>query len=127
MNNNALFLLVIAGAAFLFAAFNSIQFLTKRSRTAQTSGTVISITQPNPETAKARNSKWAILTYRVNGTVCTSQNRIQVPMTAQTGSVVTVRYDREHPEVLYSFSPARILISTIIAAGCIAAAFSGLF
>lgn len=122
MTEETLFLYLIAAVSFLFAFYNAFRFFTKRSQTAQTTGTIISITSPNPETAKARNSKWAKVTYRVNGNSYTSQNRVQVPMTAQIGSSVTVRYDLKQPERLYSFSLTRIFVSVLIAGVCIVAA-----
>ena len=54
MDNDTIFLSVIAAAALCFALLNCVQFLLKRNRTAQTTGTIISIKMPNPETAKAR-------------------------------------------------------------------------
>ncbi len=122
MNNDTIFLSVIAAMALCFALINCMQFLLKRNRTAQTTGTIISIKMPNPETAKARNSKWAIVSYTVDGKVYQSQNRVQVPMALQVGSTVKVRYDRLSPEKLYSFSMLRIAVSILIAAVCILAA-----
>ena len=122
MDNDTIFLSVIAAAALCFALINCVQFLLKRNRTAQTTGTIISIKMPNPETAKARNSKWAKVSYNVNGKSYQSANRIQVSMTSQIGTPVTVRYDIFNPEKLYSFSVSRIIVSLIIAAICIIAA-----
>ena len=73
----------------------------------------------NPETAKTRNSKWAKVTYRVDGKIYVSGNRIQVPLTAQVGNSVTVRYDLQHPERLYSYSLARIVVSLFVTVVCI--------
>ncbi|MDE6639769.1 MAG: DUF3592 domain-containing protein [Acetatifactor sp.] len=122
MNNDAIFLYIIAATALCFGLINCIQILLKRNRTAQTTGTIISIKMPNPETAKARNSKWAQVSYTVDGKSYQSQNRVQVPMTLQVGSTVKVRYDRLNPEKLYSFSLLRIAVSILIAAICILAA-----
>ena len=119
MDNDTIFLYIIAAAALCFALINCIQFIMKRNKTAQTTGTIISIKMPNPETAKARNSKWAIVSYTADGK---SQNRIQVPMVSQVGSTVKVRYDRSNPEKLYSFSMLRIAVSVLIASICILAA-----
>ena len=99
MNNDTLFLYIIAGTALCFGLINCIQFLLKRNKTAQTTGTIISVKMPNPETAKARNSKWAQVSYTVDGKSCQSQNRVQVPMTLQVGSTVKVRYDKFNPEI----------------------------
>ena len=122
MNSDTIFLYIIAAAALCFGLINCIQFLLKRNRTTQTTGTIISIKMPNPETAKARNSKWAQVSYTVDGKSYQSQNRIQVPMALQTGSTVKIRYDKLNPEKLYSFSLLRITVSILIAAICILAA-----
>lgn len=125
MNNDAIFLSVIAAVALCFGLINCMQFVLKRNRTAQTTGTIISIKMPNPETAKARNSKWAIVSYTVDGKAYQSQSRVQVPMALQVGSTVRVRYDRLNPEKLYSFSMLRIAVSILSAAVCILAAVRG--
>lgn len=93
MSNEAIFLYVLSIAAVCFGLVNIVQFLLKYNKTAQTVGTIISIKTLNPETAKARNSKWATVSYKVNDKIYQSQNRIQVPMTSQIGSTVKVRYD----------------------------------
>lgn len=80
---------------------------------------IISITSPNPETAKARNSKWAKVSYKVNDKNFTSKNRVQVPMTAQVSSSITVRYDIKQPERLYSFSLMRSFVTLFITAICV--------
>ncbi len=122
MNSDTIFLYAIATAALCFGLINCIQFLLKRNRAAQTTGTIISIKMPNPETAKARNSKWAKVSYTVDGKTYQSENRVQVPMAFQVGSTVKVRYDKLNPGKLYSFSLLRIVISFLIAAVCILAA-----
>ncbi len=94
MNNDSIFLYIIAAIALCFGLINCIQFLLKRNKTAQTTGTIISIKMPNPQTAKARNSKWAQVSYMVDGKSYQSQNRVQVPMALQVGSTVKVRYDK---------------------------------
>ena len=119
MNHNEIIFLCLAGTAVLcFGLVNGIQFLLKHNKTAQTVGTILSVSMPNPATAQTRNSKWAIVSYKVNGQTYQSRNRIQVPMTSQIGSTVKVRYDKSDPEKLYSFSILRIVVSFAIAAGC---------
>ena len=121
MDNDTIILSIIASMALCFALVNCVCFLVKKNRTALAVGTVISVRMPNPETAKARNSKWAKISYRVNGKSYQSQNRIQVPMASQIGTQVTVRYDIANPERLYSFSGRRILMSLSVAVICILA------
>jgi len=107
---------MISAAALCFCLFNILQFLLNYNKTAQTVGTIISIKTPGPETSKFRNSKWAVVSYKVKGRIYQSHNRIQVPVSSQIGSTVTVRYDKFTPEKLYSYSMLRIVVSFIIAA-----------
>ena len=122
MESNTIFLYIIAVAALCFALINGICFLLKRNKSAKATGVITSVKMPNPETSKARNSKWAKVSYNVNGKSYQSANRIQVSMTSQIGTPVTVCYDIFNPEKLYSFSVSRIIVSLIIAAICIIAA-----
>lgn len=122
MNTDTIFLYIIAALALCFALINCIQFIMKRNKTAQTVGTIISIKTVNPETTNFRNSKWAIVSYNVNGKIYQSQNHIQVSMASQIGTPVNVRYDMVNPEKLYSFSVLRIVVSLLVVAICIVAA-----
>ena len=122
MDRDAVFLYIISGAALCFGLVNCIQFLLKRNRTARTVGTITSIKTPNPANSKFRNSKWATVSYKVGGKTYESQNRVQVSMASQIGTTVTVRYDTQNPEKLYSFSVLRIVVSLAVAAICVAAA-----
>ncbi len=118
MNNEVIFLYILTAASLCFGLVNVIQFFLNHKKTAQTVGTIMSIKMPNPDTAKNRNSKWATVSYKVDGRIYQSQNRIQVPMTSQIGSTVKVRYDKFYPEKLYSFSILRIVVSFVIAVIC---------
>ncbi len=59
--------------------------------------------------------------YR-EGRTYTSQNKLQVPMTALIGSRVLVRYDTKHPEKLHGFSLLRVVAALIVTVICIFAA-----
>lgn len=126
MDKDILFLYITAGIALCFGLTNCIQFLLKKNRTACTVGTVVSYKTVNPETMKSRNSKWARVSYKVNGKTYQSENHIQVPMTSQIGTTVTICYDIQKPEKLYSFSVLRIVVSFIVVAICIVAAIFNL-
>lgn len=119
---DTILLYIIAILAFGFGLVNFIQFLMKRGQTAQTVGTIISIKNTNPQNTKYRNSKWATVSYTVNEKAYQSQNRIQVPISAQVGTTIPVCYDIDHPEKLYRFSVTRIVVSFLIAAVCAALA-----
>ena len=102
MDRDTIFLYVIAVIASCFGLINCIQFFFKGNKTAQTVGTIISFKTINPENSKFRNSKWATVSYKVNGRTYQSQNCIQVPMASQIGTTVTVRYDTQNPELSYA-------------------------
>lgn len=121
---DTIFLYIVAILAFGFGLINFIQYLLKRSQTAQVVGTIISIKTPNPQNSKFHNSKWATFSYKVNGKNYQSQNRIQVPMASQIGTTIPIRYDINHPEKLYHFSVSRIVVSFLIAVVCAALAMS---
>ena len=91
MDRDTIFLYVIAVIASCFGLINCIQFFFKGNKTAQTVGTIISFKTINPENSKFRNSKWATVSYKVNGRTYQSQNCIQVPMASQIGTTITVR------------------------------------
>ena len=110
VSNEIYFLGAIAVIAFLFCVYNLVNLLLIQNKSA-TTGTVISYTTAIPSTTAFHNSKWAQLTYKVNGKQYVSQKSIQVPFSSEIGSTVQLRYDTQHPERLYGFSPARILIS----------------
>lgn len=123
MEKDTFFLYIVATAALCFAAVNAFLLLLKHGKTARTTGTISSIKMPNAEMAKARNSKWAEIIYSVDGRTYCSKNRIQVSMASQVGDSVTVCYDMEHPEKIYSFSASRTVISLLVAAICILTAY----
>ena len=127
MDRDTIFLYVIAAIALCFGLINCIQFFLKGNKTAETVGTIISFKTINPENSKFRNSKWATVSYKVNGRTYQSQNCIQVPMASQIGTTVTVRYDTQNPEKLYSFSILRIIVSLIVALSALQRLYSILY
>lgn len=118
MSSEAVFLCVVGVIAGCFGLVNAVQFLLLQKKTARVVGTVVSIKMPNPETARTRNSKWAVVSYEVDGRLVQSGNRIQVPMTSQVGSFVHVRYDKQEPEKLYAFSLGRMAVAFLVAVVC---------
>ncbi len=117
MNNEILFLAIIALVSLGFCIVNITCYLATVSHSKKAQGTVISIRTISPSTEKVRNSKWAAVTYQINGKIYTSENKIQIPMSAEIGSLVQIRYDTNRPEKLYSCSVKRIFISAAVVFG----------
>lgn len=81
-----------------------------RNNTDYTVGKVISIWQPNPESVKKGNSKWAQFEYSINGKNYVSKNKIQVPMSMEMGDIKKIKYSKRDPEKIYSFSLKRAFV-----------------
>lgn len=114
MDNELVFLTIITIIILGFCIVNIVSYLINKNHTKETEGTVISVKMLNPKTEKMRNSKWAIVTYKVAGKNYTSQNRIQVPMSAEIGSHIPVHYNTKQPQTIYQFSAKRIVVSALI-------------
>ena len=119
MERDVIFLYLIAGISFAFALFNSVLLVAKRGKTRRTSGTIVSIKSTNPANENWRNAKLAEVSYLVNGRRMVSKNRIQVPFSSNIGTPVTVRYDRNQPEKIYSYSVKRIMTGLLISIGSV--------
>ena len=107
MERDVIVLYIIAGVSFSFALFNCILFAIKHGKTT------------NPTNEKWRNAKLAEISYRVNDRNIVSKNRIQVPLTSKIGTPITVRYDRNQPERIYSYSAKRIIMGFLIGIGSV--------
>ena len=119
MERDVIVLYMVAGLAFSFALFNGLLFAVKRGKTMKTNGTIVSIKSTNPTNEKWRNAKLAKVSYRVNGRNIVSGNRIQVPLASGIGTPVTVRYDRNRPERIYSYSVKRVVMGFLIGIGSV--------
>ena len=107
------------GVSFTFALFNCILFALKHGKTMKTDGMIVSIKSTNPTNEKWRNAKLAEVSYLVNGKRIVSKNRIQVSLTSEIGTHIPIRYDRNQPDKIYSYSVKRIIIGFLIGVGSI--------
>lgn len=119
MSGEVRFLCMIAVISFLFCIYNLVNLILIQNKSAKTTGTVISFTTAIPTENGFHNSKWAQVSYKVNGKNYISTNRIQVPFSSELGSTVEICYDKQQPEKIYSFTAARSLVSLGIMITCI--------
>ena len=119
MERDVIVLYMIAGVSFSFALFNCILFAIKHGKSMKTSGMIVSIKSTNPTNEKWRNAKLAEISYQVNNRNVVSENRIQVPLASKVGTPITVRYDRNQPERIYSYSAKRIITGFLIGIGSV--------
>ena len=118
MERDVIVLYIIAGVSFSFALFNCILFAIKHGKTTKTNGTIVSIKSTNPTNEKWRNAKLAGISYAIFRNIV-SKNRIQVSSTSKIGTPITVRYDRNQPERIYSYSAKRIITGFLIGIGSV--------
>lgn len=119
MKRDVIVLYIIAGVSFSFALFQCICFVIKRGKTMKTNGTIVSIKSTNPANEKWRNAKLAKVSYMVDGKNIVSKNRIQVPLASEIGTTLIIRYDRNQPERIYSYSVKRMIAGFLIGIGSI--------
>lgn len=117
MKRDVIFLYMIAGVSFSFALFNCFFIVIKQGKAVKTNGTIVSIKSTNPTNEKWRNAKLAKVSYLVDGRNIVSKNHIQVPLTSEIGTKLTIRYDRNQPERIYSYSLKRMIAGFLIGIG----------
>lgn len=119
MERDVIVLYIIAVVSLSFALFNCILFAIKHGKTMKTNGTIVSIKSTNLTNEKWRNAKLAEVSYLVDGRNIVSKNRIQVPLASEIGTPIIVRYDRNKPERIYSYSAKRIIMGFLIGIGSV--------
>lgn len=119
MERDIAFLYIIAGVSFAFALFNCILMAVKHGKTVKTEGRIVSIKSTNPANERWRNAKLAKVSYLADGRSIVSKNRIQVPLASGIGTRLTVRYDRNQPERIYSYSVKRMIAGFLIGASSV--------
>lgn len=98
VSNEIYFLGAIAVIAFLFCVYNLVNLLLIQNKSATTTGTIISYTTAIPSTTAFHNSKWAQLTYKVNGKQYVSQKayKFRFPLKLEAPcSFVTIHSTRK--------------------------------
>lgn len=122
MTKDVIALYCIGIIALILAAANGMYYYKKKKQTAKASATVVSVTQAGIMTLKARSSKYAKVSYQVNGKTYTAVNLLPVPMAVQPGSQVTVNYELEQPDHICQLSIGKSIAALAVGLICVAAA-----
>ncbi|MBS6953083.1 MAG: hypothetical protein KH230_07595 [Enterocloster asparagiformis] len=122
MGREQMVLGTLAVLCAVYAAEQLIRLLRGRANTAAVRAVVMSVSCALPERVRRNNSKWALVSYKVDGIFYSPPERVQVPMTAMVGSRVTVRYYLDDPGRIAAFSWSRLGAAAIAAAVLLAAA-----
>ena len=114
MNRNIVFINLIIIVIFIFVIFQGLQIVLFSKKTKGVNATIVETIFANANGTKFRNSKWALVSYKVGDNTVISKNRIQVPMEAKRGQKIKIRYYRNSPEIIATFSIKKFLIGIFI-------------
>ena len=98
----------------IFVIFQGLQIVLFSKKTKEVNATIVETIFANANGTKFRNSKWALVSYKVGDNTVISKNRIQVPMEAKRGQKIKIRYYRNSPEIIATFSIKKFLIGIFI-------------
>lgn len=114
MNRNIVFINLIIIVIFIFVIFQGLQIVLFSKKTKEVNATIVETIFANANGTKFRNSKWALVSYKVGDNTVISKHRIQVPMEAKRGQKIKIRYYRNSPEIIATFSIKKFLIGIFI-------------
>ena len=114
MNRNIVFINLIIIVIFIFVIFQGLQIVLFSKKTKEVNATIVETIFANANGTKFRNSKWALVSYKVGDNTVISKNRIQVPMEAKRGQKIKIRYYRNSPGIIATFSIKKFLIGIFI-------------
>ncbi len=107
---------IIAAILFVIAVIEGVSITTSSNKLKISIGTIVEIRLLNPSTVY--KTKWASVCYKVDGEEYISENRITVPMYAEVGDKIQVKYLIDKPQKLYSRSIKRFIIVMIVSFVC---------
>lgn len=113
------FFFLLSSIAMIFAIGFSIKLYKDQNKIAHTIGRIVEIELLYPEVMMNRNVKLATLEYQVGGRRYFSENKMKMPISADIGDEIELRYYRLTPEVLYLYSTFHIKISLWISVACL--------
>ena len=102
---------------FVLTLIEAVNLEKIKKRVRVTTGKIVTFHTIAPE-GVIYNSKWATISYFVDGKPYISENRIQVPMSAEIGDYQEVKYLIDHPQTLISYSDKRFYIFLIASGLC---------
>ncbi len=114
MDQNVIVANVIIIVIFIFVIFQGIQIVFLSNRTEETNATIVETKFANANGTKFRNSNWAVVSYKVGDNIIVSKNRIQVPMDAKSGQKIMIRYYKNSPEIIATFSIKKFVIGILV-------------
>ena len=110
MDRNIYFINIIIAVISIFVLWQGIQIIFMTSKTKETQATIIETKFANANGTKFRNSNWALVSYKVGINTVIAKNRVQVSMDTKVGEKILVRYYKNSPERIATFSIKKFVI-----------------
>lgn len=93
---------VAAAFSIVYSAYQYISFMMNKDLISYAMATIIDTTTVAPEAMKKNNSRWATVSFNVDGKEYISSNRIQVSMNAYVGDQIKITYYKDNPSELFT-------------------------
>lgn len=114
---------VAAAFSIVYSAYQYISFMMNKDLISYTIATIIDTTTVAPESMKKNNSRWATVSFSVDGKGYISSNRIQVSMNASIGDEIKIAYYKDNPSELFTPSLKKSVIFLGIGVLCMVIMF----
>lgn len=114
VNRNIIFTNIVIAVVFIYVMVQGLQIVFFSKKTEEVQGTIVETRFANANGIKGKNSNWALVSYKVGNSVIISSNRIQVPMEAKKGQRIKIRYYKNSPEVIATFSIKKLGIGILV-------------
>lgn len=122
--SNKHFMIMIGVLALLYSIHQFTMFIINKNKIAYTDGIILKLNTAVPETMKKNNSKWAIVSYKVDGKEIISENKIQVSMNSNLGDSLKIVYYVDNRSKLFTATLKKAIIFLGISViSCIIAIF----
>ncbi len=114
---------VTAAFCIVYSAYQYITFMMNKELISYTMATIIDTETTVPEAMKKNNSRWAMVSLRVDGKEYISSSRIQVSINASVGDQIRIAYYKDNPRDIFTPSLKKAGIFFVIGILCIAIMF----
>lgn len=100
--SSKLFFIIAGWLVLLYAIYQLTIVTINKNKIKHINGIIIKVRTAVPETVKKHNSKWATISYEVDGKTIISRNEIQVSMYDKIGDRIQIAYFINNPEKLFT-------------------------
>jgi uncharacterized membrane protein SpoIIM required for sporulation len=104
---------------FIYAIKVQISLFLDRDKVKETEGRIVNIEYVLPEIMMHRNAKLATFEYFVDGRRYISENSIKMPLSANIGDIIDIKYFKDNPSILYTKTKMYFYLSILTSFICL--------